>query len=228
MRAVASRAKTSRAEKRRRYERGTLEFDRVAFFSDAVFAIAMTLLVVGIAVPEVQAAELRKALVDLEPQILSFFISFAVIGMYWRGHHRLFAELRAVDDTFILVNLGFLAVIAFLPFPTALMGDYGGEAVAFVIYALTLAAASTASVLLHRLVDARALRREERTAVGRRHNLLAGLAPIAVFVLSIPLALATSPSVGLWSWVSIVVLEMLINRTWPEDDPPLASVDADD
>ena len=37
------------------YERGTEEFSRVLAFSDGVFAIAMTLLVVGIAVPTVHA-----------------------------------------------------------------------------------------------------------------------------------------------------------------------------
>ena len=34
------------------YERGTEEFSRVLAFSDGLFAIAMTLLVVGIAIPK--------------------------------------------------------------------------------------------------------------------------------------------------------------------------------
>ena len=72
-----------------RFERkeSSLEFDRVAFFSDAVFAIAMTLLVVGIGIPEVRESELGDALRGKDSEILSFFISFFVIGFYWLGHH---------------------------------------------------------------------------------------------------------------------------------------------
>ena len=66
----------------RRYRRRSeeLEFDRVAFFSDAVFAIAMTLLVVGIGIPEVRDSELGDALRGKEAEIVSFFISFFVIA----------------------------------------------------------------------------------------------------------------------------------------------------
>ena len=60
-----------------RYERkeSSLEFDRVAFFSDVVFAIAMTLLVVGIGIPEVRDSDLGDALRGKEAEIVSFFIT---------------------------------------------------------------------------------------------------------------------------------------------------------
>src|SRR5690242_11701602 len=64
--------------KRYRRHSDELEFDRVAFFSDAVFAIAMTLLVVGIGIPEVRESELGDALRGKEAEIISFFISFFV------------------------------------------------------------------------------------------------------------------------------------------------------
>ena len=211
------------------YKRGTLEFDRVAFFSDAVFAIAMTLLVVGIEVPKlVNAAQLGDSLRDLESSILSFFISFIVIGFYWRGHHRFFAILRAVDNTFITMNMAFLAIIAFVPFPTALIGAYEQEPVAFVLYAVTLTAASLALVLLNAHATRARLREAPLTGDARRHELVAQAIPIVIFLLSIPLALATSTSVALWSWASIWVFESVIDRVWPADDPPLASVHADD
>ncbi len=84
------------------HERGTDEFSRVLAFSDGLFAIAMTLLVVGISLPVLRVAgdeaEMVRALNDLGPQILSFVISFAVIGRYWYAHHSFFAMLRAVDS----------------------------------------------------------------------------------------------------------------------------------
>src|SRR5918997_4513973 len=103
------------------YERGTEEFARVCTFSDGLFAIAMTLLIVGIAVPALRNAgdqtELLDKLNDLSSHFASFFISFAVIGRYWIAHHQFFAMLRAVDGRLIAVNMVYLTFIAFLPFP---------------------------------------------------------------------------------------------------------------
>jgi hypothetical protein len=116
-----------------------LEFDRFAFFSDAVYAIALTLLVVGIAVPTVEnthsSREMWDLLVDLRAEFVSFFVGFAVIGRYWLAHHRFVAVLAAVDTRLMALNLVYLAFIAFLPFPTALVGRYEQNAVAFAFFA---------------------------------------------------------------------------------------------
>jgi len=99
---------------------GNLEYDRVLFFSDAVFAIAITLLVVDIRVPDIvtnTAQELSAA----KGRIISFAISFLVIGLFWMGHHRLFRYIAALDRRLIFINLLFLGTIAFLPYPTALL-----------------------------------------------------------------------------------------------------------
>jgi uncharacterized membrane protein len=65
----------------RRYDRDSVEFARTLAFSDGLFAIAMTLLVVSIAVPTISdtnsVGELADALNDLVPNFVSFFISFA-------------------------------------------------------------------------------------------------------------------------------------------------------
>ena len=109
-----------------RYERHSpgLEFDRVAFFSDAVFAIAMTLLVVGIGIPQVaERGPRRRRCDEKRPEIISFFLSFVVIGNYWLAHHRFFAQPRAVDRAASCCSTSlYLAAIAFTPFPTALVG----------------------------------------------------------------------------------------------------------
>src|SRR5205823_9086867 len=120
---------------------GNLEYDRVLFFSDAVFAIAITLLVVDIRVPAVvanAAHELSKS----ENKILSFVISFLVIGLFWMGHHRLFRYITALDRTLIFLNLLFLGTIAFLPYPTALLFASSTKQVpATVFYAACVAGA---------------------------------------------------------------------------------------
>ena len=120
---------------------GHLEYDRVLFFSDAIFAIAITLLVLEIRVPghaNNAAAEIHAAL----PNMLSFAISFAVIGLFWIGHHSLSRYIAAFDRGLMTINLLFLGTIAFMPYPTQLLNHAGGGASrpATVSYALTVAA----------------------------------------------------------------------------------------
>jgi uncharacterized membrane protein len=201
------------------FARGTLEFERFAFFSDAVFAIALTLLVVGIAVPTVSdvgdAGEMWDTLLDLRHEFISFFVGFAVIGRYWLAHHRSVAVLSAVDARLMSVNLVYLACIAFLPFPTALVGRYEQNLVAFGFYALTLAVISFLETVLF-VVAAR--RRLMPFVVPRdvaRFGLVASTLPVAVFVLSVPLAMATNSTVGLLSWILIWPLEVLLDRFKP-------------
>ena len=123
-----------------------------------------------------------------------------------------------------MLNLAFLAVVAFVPFPTALIGTYEDEPVAFILYAVTLSAASLAVVLLHAWAQHRDLLLTRPTPTGRRHLFLAQTAPIVVFLLSIPLALATSTSTALYSWLLIWLLESVIDRVGPRGEPALDSV----
>ena len=201
-----------------RYQRTStgLEFDRVAFFSDAVFAIAMTLLVVGIGIPAVRDSQLGDALRDKESEIISFFIGFVVIGAYWRSHHRFWARLNAVTQAMIIVNLFYLAAIAFTPFPTALAGKYTEEPVSIVLYAITLAIASGLQAVMLWLANRDDLLFDHLPPKVLRYGLIASLVPVAVFLGSIPLALM-STTYALWSWLLIIPLEFLVDR-WLEPD----------
>jgi uncharacterized membrane protein len=199
-----------------RYERaGTgLEFDRAAFFSDAVYAIAMTLLVVGIGVPHVRDADLGRALADLDSEILSFFIGFFVLGYYWLSHHALMAQLRAVNTPFLALNLVYLAVVAFLPFPTAIIGSNGDVPLAFVLFACSLAAVSFFEVGLYLCAVRYDLLRERPDDVTHRHDIVAGLIPGVVFLLSIPLAFVDT-TLAFFSWLLTLAGEQILDRLMP-------------
>jgi uncharacterized membrane protein len=200
---------------RRRSEE--LEFDRVAFFSDAVFAIAMTLLVVGIGIPRVRDSRIADVLRDRDREVFGFFLSFLVIGMYWLAHHRFFSKLAAVDVRFMKLNLLYLAAIALMPFPTGLVGIYGSEALVIVIYAITLAVASMLEAAMFWHAQNAGLLRVPLTAQGFRDYLTASLAPAAVFVVSIPIALV-EPSLGLLFWIVIFPVELLIGKYFRPGD----------
>ncbi len=101
--------------------------ERLVFFSDAVFAIAITLLVIEIHAPHLPhgAAEgdYWRALAQLWPNILGYVISFAVIGLFWMGHHRAFALSERYSPKILGWNLGLLGTIGFMPFATAFLSS---------------------------------------------------------------------------------------------------------
>jgi uncharacterized membrane protein len=102
---------------------------RLETFSDGVFAIAITLLIIEVAVPELDDGEsLASALADQWESYLAYVLSFATIGIYWANHHSLFRLFTRSDHVFLLLNVFFLLCIAFLPFPTAVLGSYLGDA----------------------------------------------------------------------------------------------------
>ena len=86
----------------------TTETARVEAFSDGVFAIAITLLILEIKVPTAGSGDLGAQLLLQWPSYLSFFISFAFIGVMWINHHRLFTHIRKSDDTLLILNLALM------------------------------------------------------------------------------------------------------------------------
>ncbi len=130
--------------------RDLFQLERLAFFSDAVFAIAITLLVIEIRLPELEGgASLGNALLALVPKYIAFLVSFFVIGRFWIGHHNAFSHMKTCDNRFVLRNLFFLMTIAFMPFPTSLISEYGGNRVAFSVYTGWLI---FSGLLYHRLI----------------------------------------------------------------------------
>jgi uncharacterized membrane protein len=112
---------------------------RLETFSDGVFAIAATLLVLEFSVSS--ADELGHALLHIWPSYLAYVTSFVTIGIIWMNHHHTVSLIARTDRTMLFINNLLLLTIAFLPFPTKLVGDYlrdDGEQAAALAYAGTL------------------------------------------------------------------------------------------
>ena len=202
------------------FERETLEFERVAFFSDAIFAIAMTLLAVGLDVPkiadEVSGKELLEAFDDMGSQILMFFISFAVLGSFWLAHHRFFGRLSTIDRRVTGVNLLYLAFIAFLPFPSSVLGAYGDNAVAVGLYACCIAAISLTGALMSELSVRRGLYRTTPDPAVVRWQRVMSVVPGAYFLATVPLAVVL-PATAVYSWILLWPLTVVLQRRMPKE-----------
>jgi uncharacterized membrane protein len=104
-----------------------------------VFAIAVTLLVLEFSVGS--GRDLGHQLLHLWPAYLAYVTSFVTIGIIWINHHHTVSLMGNADRTMLFLNNLLLLTIAFLPFPTKLVGDYlhhDGEQAAALAYAGTL------------------------------------------------------------------------------------------
>jgi uncharacterized membrane protein len=105
--------------------------ERLAMFTDGVFAIAITLLILEIKIPKhedlVHAGGLYKYLIHIWPSYLSYTVSFLVVGVYWVNHHWLFTFVKKTDHVYNMLSLIFLMAIAFMPFSSAILGDFIAE-----------------------------------------------------------------------------------------------------
>jgi TMEM175 potassium channel family protein len=177
----------------------SLAHERVVFFSDAVFAIALTLLVVEIGVPEATGAELGEELVGLLPAFGSYALSFAVTALFWLGHRRTFTHIDRIDDRVLALNMLLLFVVAFLPFPSALMGEHGDEPAAAAFYGAWLALLGGCSALLWWYATAGGLVGPRLDRRLRRYFLVRPAVVSLCGLVSVPVALASPYAAwGLW------------------------------
>jgi uncharacterized membrane protein len=185
------------------------ELERVNAFSDGVFAIAITLLVLNIGIPSVPEDELGSALSGLGDDVLAYVIGFAVIGLFWFGHHRLFSRLVRSNGRLVLANMLLLGLVGLMPFTTGLLGRYDGPIVV-ALYAANVGIATLADGLIHVVARADGL---EGEGGGRERHFLAltGLRA-AVFFLSIPIAYLASPAIAQWLWLLLIGIVFL--RHW--------------
>jgi len=94
---------------------------RLEAFSDGVFAIAATLLILGV---HETAGPLGRSLLHIWPSYVAYAVSFVTIGIIWVNHHTVFGQVANVDRRFLLINVTFLMLVAFIPFPTGLVAAH--------------------------------------------------------------------------------------------------------
>jgi TMEM175 potassium channel family protein len=202
------------------YPRGSFEFDRVSFFCDAVYAISLTLLVTSLDVPEIirhsNASDLWSALGDTRVRITTFFISFVVIGSFWLAHHRYVSQLRAVSRPLMYVTLLYLAFVAFLPFPSAVLGEYDDNPVGVAFYAVSIAIVSALEGVLFWVAWSHDLLSQQLSGPAFRWSMFATLTPVALFLISIPIAFV-DPTLGIVTWFVTFPIEAILERFRPAE-----------
>jgi uncharacterized membrane protein len=209
----AHRQPASAEGKKHTSDQDQLGLERLLFFSDAVIAIAITLLALDIRLPtgaeSSSNAQLLAQLLGIWQKYLAYAISFLAIGNFWMAHHRRFRFIKRYDRGLLILNLLFLMVIAFVPFPTSVLSEYGNRT-ATIFYALTMIVAGLMLTALwsyaawhNRLTDPHLDARE------RQRQFATLFLTIALFAVSIGLAFLNENLARLL-WLLVVP----ISRFW--------------
>jgi uncharacterized membrane protein len=184
-------------------EENEVEFGRIVAFSDGVFSIAITLLVLGITIdPGLPRDKLAHALWEEREALLAYAISFAVIGRFWVVHHSFFSEVKAFDGRLIGLNMFYLGWIVLIPFSSQVLGEYGGQLPAVIVYSANL----TGVVLVGQWMrwDAHRAGLTETDEMTGREDLISSLFITAVFLLSIVVALFDA-SIAPYIWILLFI-----------------------
>lgn len=98
--------------------------------ADGIFAVAMTLLVLGLEIPdlpqETAAAALHETLALDWPKFQNYVLSFLLLAIFWINHHRQFHHVKRADEPFLWLNIFAFMLVAIVPFSTSLMSNYDG------------------------------------------------------------------------------------------------------
>ena len=173
---------------------------RLEAFSDAVIAIIMTIMVLELTVPHTPDL---AALAPLVPKLLSYALSFVILGIYWNNHHHLLQAGRQVNGRVLWANLHLLFWLSLIPFTTGWVGENNFATLPIALYGVVLLLAGFAYNLLSRsLIALHGKDSKLARAVGRD---LKGLASLALYAAAIPLAF-----VGAWIAFGIYVLVAVI------------------
>ncbi|MBI2688110.1 MAG: DUF1211 domain-containing protein [Acidobacteria bacterium] len=111
---------------------------RLAALSDGVFSIAMTLLVLDLRAPAVEAihndAELWRALIALGPRLMMYIVTFLTLGIFWVGQQTQLNHLARANRSLSWIHIVFLFFVSITPFSTNLMAQYTSFRVALIAY----------------------------------------------------------------------------------------------
>lgn len=126
---------------------------RLLALSDGVFAIAMTLLALDLKVPpgltgHATNQQLIQGLAQNADSYWSFILSFYVIAIYWGAHRRLMRSVTAFNPNLVRDTAFLLLIVAAMPFPTSLLGQFGGTPFALALYGAINALAQLALIAL--------------------------------------------------------------------------------
>jgi uncharacterized membrane protein len=162
---------------------------RIEAFSDGVIAIIITIMVLNLKLPDgaAQRGLWDGILIPLAPILISYVMSFIVVGVMWVNHHQLMPTAPIATRPLMWWNNNLLFWMSLIPFVTGFLGQHPFLPLAIALYGFILAACSLGFLLLRLHVQSVT---KTRAAVEAHHLrvLRKTIAGTALYAASVPLA----------------------------------------
>ena len=180
-----------------------METARLETFSDGVFAIAATLLILDVRLPP--DGSVAHGLLEIWPSYAAYVLAFLTIGIMWINHHTIFKQIDRIDRTFLMINVFFLMVIAFVPFPTRILAEHlqhDATAAAF-FYGLTM----TLMAVIYNVLWLYAARGRRLIAADADQRVVSGIT--RAFKPGVPIYAIATLSALISSWLAFGLFELI-------------------
>jgi TMEM175 potassium channel family protein len=156
---------------------------RMEAFSDGVVAILITIMILELHPP---AGTSWAALMVVVPSVLTYVLSFVLLGIYWSNHHHMLEATDHINGGILWANLHLLFWLSLVPFVTAWLGRNYDSPVPTALYGAVLIMCAISYTLLQTAI----IREDGRNsrlavAVGSDRK---GIASIVLYASAIPLA----------------------------------------
>ncbi len=175
--------------------------------------MAITLLVLSLRLParHIADAQLWQYIQDQWPYFFAYVLSFVIIGGFWVSHHMFFSQVERHDGGFVWLNLLFLMLIVFIPFPTSVISEYGETVTGTVLYAVSIAAAALvlAFMVWYAVREDRLVSDSFEREMGR-HLILQYLNVAFIFLVSVGIAFINTDAAK-YFWLLILVSSRLLD-----------------
>ena len=114
---------------------------RLEALGDGIFSIAMTIMVIELALPAVKGNswnDFLSALKFIGSDFLCYVISFVILGIMWYGHRMMFEYIGKTNRYFIFLGVLFYMVVCLVPFSTRFLAHDTLKWYAILMYAVNL------------------------------------------------------------------------------------------
>jgi uncharacterized membrane protein len=173
---------------------------RLEAFSDGVIAILITIMVLDLRTP---AGVDWSALATALPDLGTYLLSFAFLGIYWNNHHHVLQATSRINGAVLWANLHLLFWLSLVPFATRWMGQTDFQTIPVAAYGVVLLLSAVAFTILVRVILA-CQPRDSLLAVAIGTDTKSKVS-LAMYATAIPLALLNR-----WLAIALYALVALI------------------
>jgi uncharacterized membrane protein len=115
-----------------------------------------------------KSQDLIYELLAVLPNILAFAMSFMLLAVFWSAHHSIFNYCKSINKRLLWMNMAYMLMITFIPFPTHMLALYPYDKVSVIFYCLCLGLTGFWHIILiyyifhHKELLVREIKAEER------------------------------------------------------------------